>query len=329
MKVQTQIKTQKGKDSMATAPVLVMKPRVTDYGQEFVDRTLLLKVSFGLPGLVKRVRNSEVVEVTSGDEELYKHQQIVLVSPEFDAIQKLDNSLRMWLYANFTQFAIGVFLVPKGMVELVETKITEYLAERKKLIKAFRDKYPQRVEEMKPRLKEGFDNNNYPPFKVLNAKFVFTYNYSSFGGPGEIKGINPDILEREQKKAVSLFRDMASEFQVALRVNFAEMVKKLQDKLTDEIDSATGKPKQKRIHESAVLKLQEFVNTFDIRNAMNDTQLKAEVEKIKKLVAGVDTEALRNTDTVRDTIRKGMEQVTAKMETLITDAPIRKFRFAE
>jgi len=328
MKVQIKAQAQKGKDRMATAPVLVMKPQVKEFGKDFVERTVLLRVSLGLPGFSKKVsKGSDVVQITSGDEDLYKTQQLLLDSPELDAVQKLDNSFRLWLYANFTQFSIGVFVVPKGMVDLIEKKVAEFVVERRKLIKIFASKYSTRIDEMEPRLKKGFDRTKYPPIKVVVSNFTFTYNYFNFETPGQLKGINPDIFAREQKKAESLFRNVAQEFQTALRVNFAEMVKKLQGKLTNEIDTATGKVKQKRIHESAVEKLQEFVSTFDLRNAMNDTALKAEVDKVRKLIKGVDTEALRTTDSVRDTIRKGMEQVTAKLETLVTDAPVRKFRF--
>lgn len=329
MKTQTQIKKKgKGKE-MATAPVLVMKPKVQEYGKEFVERTVLLKLSFGLPGFTRRVsKGDNLVKVTSGDEALYKTQKTVLDSPEFEAIQKLDNSFRMWLYSQFTQFSIGVFIVPTGMVEIVEIKVNEFLTERKKLIAAFLKAYPKRVEEIKKRLGKGWNKADYLPTDAVRDRFVFTYQYGTFEAPGKMKGINPDILKREQQKAETLFRSIADEYKSALRVNFAEMVKKIQVKLTDEVDTATGKVKQKRIHDSAVTKLQEFIGNFNLQNVNNDTELKAEVDKVRKLIAGVDTEALRNTDTVRDTIRKGMEEVTAKLDTMIVDAPSRKFRFA-
>lgn len=329
MKTQTKVQ-KKGKDKqMATAPVLVMQPKVTDYGKEFVNRTLLLKVSFGLPGFTKTVpKGNGVVKVTSGDDALYKTRKTLLESPELEAIPTLDNSFRMWLYANFTQFSIGVFVVPKGMVPVVEQKWAEFIAERKNLVKEFIKSYPTRCKEMKSRLGKGYDPNEYPPVKIVLAKFVCVHNYVSFEAPGKIEGINPDIMERQQKEAEKLFRNLATDYQTALRVNFAEMVKKMQDKLTDEVDTATGKVKQKRIHETAVASLQEFVKNFDLQNVAKDSELKAEVEKVRKLITGVDVEALRSTDTVRDTVRKGMEQVTAKLETMVSDAPIRKFNFA-
>lgn len=327
---------------MATAPVLkrkqvgaevveiTSKKPVQDYGKEFFQRTVLLKIGFGLPGFQKRVKKgSREIKVTSGDEALYKTQKVILDSPEFEAVKKLDNAFRLWLYANFTLFSLGVFIVPTGMVNLVEAKVEEFLVERKKLIKEFAKAYPERVKEIKPRLGKGFNQNDYPPVQIVLEKFFFSYNYVTFEAPGQLKGINPDILAREQKKAEKLFQDAAGEYKNALRISFAEMVKNLQNKLTDEFDAKTGVPKQKRLHDTTVVKLQEWLNTFDLRDAMNDTELKTQVENVRKLINDISPEALKSTDTLRESVRKGMEQVTAKLETMVEDAPIRKFKFAD
>jgi len=78
-----------------------------------------------------------------------------------------------------------------------------------------------------------------------------------------------------------------------------------------------------------VEKLRDFLATFDLRNVVDDQELKEQVEKARALVEGVSTDALRNMPQVRARVREGMAAVAAQMDTLVGDRVGRKFRFDE
>jgi len=76
-------------------------------------------------------------------------------------------------------------------------------------------------------------------------------------------------------------------------------------------------------------KLQDFLATFDLRNVVDDQELKEQVEKARALLEGVSTDALRNMPLVRARVREGMADLAAQMDVLAGDRISRKFRFDE
>jgi hypothetical protein len=76
-------------------------------------------------------------------------------------------------------------------------------------------------------------------------------------------------------------------------------------------------------------KLRDFLGTFDLRNVVDDQELKEQVEKARSLLEGVSTDALRNMPLVRSFVREGMANIAAQMDVLAGDRVSRKFRFDE
>jgi hypothetical protein len=118
--------------------------------------------------------------------------------------------------------------------------------------------------------------------------------------------------------------EACSEIQQVMRASLLELVSHLRDRLGDQPD---GKPQ--RLRESTLQKLRDFLATFDLRNVVDDQDLKEQVEKARALLEGVSTDALRNMPLVRARVREGMADLAAQMDVLAGDRVSRKFRFAE
>jgi hypothetical protein len=103
-----------------------------------------------------------------------------------------------------------------------------------------------------------------------------------------------------------------------------ELVSHLRDQLADQPD---GKPQ--RLRESILQKLRDFLGTFDLRNVVDDQDLKEQVDKARALLEGVSTDALRNMPLIRARVREGMAELAVQMDVLAGDRISRKFRFAE
>ena len=69
--------------------------------------------------------------------------------------------------------------------------------------------------------------------------------------------------------------------------------------------------------------------TFDLRNVVDDQDLKEQVDKARALLEGVSTDALRNMPLIRARVREGMAELATQMDALAGDRVSRKFRFAE
>jgi hypothetical protein len=102
------------------------------------------------------------------------------------------------------------------------------------------------------------------------------------------------------------------------------LVSHLRGRLADQRD---GKPQ--RLRESTLQKLRDFLGTFDLRNVVDDQDLKEQVDKARALLEGVSTDALRNMPLIRSRVREGMADLAAQMDVLVNDRVSRKFRFDE
>jgi ElaB/YqjD/DUF883 family membrane-anchored ribosome-binding protein len=78
-----------------------------------------------------------------------------------------------------------------------------------------------------------------------------------------------------------------------------------------------------------VQKLRDFLVTFDLRNVVDDRELKEQVDRARELLAGTTTDAIRNTTELRAKVREGMAEISASLATMVNDRVGRKFRFED
>ena len=83
------------------------------------------------------------------------------------------------------------------------------------------------------------------------------------------------------------------------------------------------------LRESTLEKLRGFLATFDMRNVVDDQELREQVEKARSLLEGVSTDALRNMPLIRARVREGMAELATQVDALAGDRVSRKFRFDE
>jgi hypothetical protein len=93
----------------------------------------------------------------------------------------------------------------------------------------------------------------------------------------------------------------------------------------------TADGRKKTFKTATIDKLLEFFELFDRRNVLNDVELKKLVESAKRVLSGGDVlvDALRSDQGVRDIVRDQMENVTKKLDALITEGPRRVVSFEE
>jgi hypothetical protein len=79
--------------------------------------------------------------------------------------------------------------------------------------------------------------------------------------------------------------------------------------------------KKKVFKDSFVPNIQEFIDTFGVRNLTNDAELGVLVEQARNIIAGVDNQALRDDEGLREKVNRQFEQVRAQLDTMICRAP--------
>lgn len=293
---------------------------IVDYS-DITAKTVFLLVRFGNIGNTRKVSGSGVL-TTDADVSLLRVSKTLLESGELEAIRKHDTKLRKYLANTCLPYDMGgVMLLPMGLVVQANAKLKEHLEERNVLVDTFITAYPSIKEKAKEQLGTLYVESDYPTAEELKSKFYFQWRLFTFEVPGQLAAIDVELAQQEQEKAAATIQEAAKEIVQVMRITLYEMVDHLKERLTP---GADGKPKVLR--ESAIEKLKDFLNNFDLRNVTNDKALAQEVEKAKALLSSTTASTLRTSDEWREKIRKGMENITDSLGELVQDRPARKFK---
>ena len=328
---------------MAGSSAVAVMPVIKSAGQSLAEKTVCLKVGFGILGNSRRFSNSKI-EVDA-DKALVKVSKLLLDSEELEDVRRYDNNFRARLRNLCLPYETSIHLVALGKVEDVDRECREFAAGRKPLVEAFKAAYPRLCERAERRLSHSpgcpnskrdrpaepaacgcqgiYDPRNYPPVEDLDRHFYFTHRFISMGVPGQLKDISPEVFKNERKKAVAVMNDAV----VGVKAAQAEMAQELINNLLDRLgENADGS--KKRLHKTTVTKLQEWLKDFDIQNVANFDELEGEVKRLDKLVGKVSVEELKDTDTVREKVKAGLAKASKVLEGMIEETS-RKFRAEE
>ncbi len=289
---------------------------------DITQKTIFLQVRYGSIGNTRKVPGSQVLD-TEADVSFLRVSKTLLESDELEAIRHHDSALRKYLGNVCLPYSqlVGVLILPYAFVPQVKAKLQQHRDERLVLVDRFVAVYPELKVKAQESLKDLYQDTDYPNIAELREKFKFGWAMMSFSTPAHLKAIDPELYEAELEKDRERIKIVTEEITQVMRGTLLEMVEHLQDKLTPGTD---GKPKVLR--ESAVTKLNEFLNNFDMRNVTNDDALALEVQKVKALLGGTTAQALRTSDEWREKIRKGMANVTESLGGLVENQTERRFK---
>ena len=302
---------------MATAPMIL------DFetpGEDLARKTVFVKLHLGLLGNTRKVSSAQV-EVDADKNSIHISKSL-LDSPELEAIRRLDGEIRRYLYSVCLPFEPGIHLLPIGLIEAADAELGTFRAKREGLVEEFLGAYPRLCKEAAGRLRTLYNPLDYPPLEAVRSQFSCSWQYVSYGVPHQLREVSERMFQNEREKAAERMAEAYSEVRQVLRQAMVELVAHLRDRLTDQPD---GTPQ--RLRESTVQKLREFLDTFDFRNVTDDQELKEQVERVRTLLTGTTTDAIRNTAELRVQVREGMADIAQCLETMVSDRVGRKFRF--
>jgi len=271
-------------------------------------------------GTTRKVSGSDVLE-TDADMSLLKVSKTLLDSPELDAIKKADGAMRKWLYNTCLPFDMGIMLLPIGLVEKAEEKMTAYKAERAALVDKFIAAYPELCAHASVHLGSLYQPSEYPTVEEIKAKFHFDWQYASFSVPGQLKNISAALFQKEQQKHAESLKIAQEEITAVMRESMYKLVSHLQERL-----KPGDNGKAKILKESAVKNLNEFLESFDLRNVADDSDLKKLVDKARALVGGRDASQFRSSDQLKASVLSGLDSIMDSLSGMVEEQPGRKFR---
>jgi len=278
-----------------------------------IENSTLLKISFSKLGGSRKADLSKVT--TDADKKSLKLSKVLYVSPEYAAIGKFDGEINRMIAglaipcnAGFR----GISILPLKLMDRVDKLLTDAMAKRQQLVDNFVDVFPAEVDEARIRLKDQFCEENYPSIEDVRKAFAMSYAYVTFKVPDNLP---EEVKKREADKLTARFSEVETEVRDAMREGLSKLVTHLVDSLQVGDDG-----KQKIFRNSSVNNLVEFLELFNDRNITNDRELEELANKAKTVIAGVDPTALRDTSSIRQSVKAGLEDVSKSLSTLITSS---------
>lgn len=280
-----------------------------------LERAVVLSVSFGKPGVRRKVDNSEI-EVDA-DKSLIHVSKEILSCNEYKAIGKLDGTLTKTLREKCLPankfFRRGFHLVSPAMLQEIDETVLEFKRQRVILKDAFIALYPSLVEGDKARLRGTYDADDYPPREEVERAFYLKARYLTLGTPEDLRGANAEIFARQEQENAAFWTEAREEIRSTLRVAMSEFINHLLEKLT-----GNNGEKPKIFRDSAVTKMVAFLDAFEKRDLTEDGEMLVVVQQARTLMAGVDPQTLRENGTVREIVRKGFEELKASTDGLLS-----------
>lgn len=230
--------------------------------------------------------------------------------------------------ANPSRIKEGLFVVSKQLIQEFEDQLN---AAQDKLsleyIPALTADYEAAKERARtlPVDKGGlgplYNPQDYPPVQEVEKLFSLEWQWLALGVPEDL----PAALRAEaNEKFQRQMQEAADEVKTALRASLAGFVSHLVERLT-----VNPGDKPKIFRDTVIGNIQQFIEVFNARNIMGDTELAALVDKARTLIQDVSPDKLREHADVRENTREGFEQIKAQLDLMISEQKGRVFDLSD
>jgi hypothetical protein len=156
-----------------------------------LENTVLLNLTLSSPGNTRKVDTGQV-EVDA-DRDMLKLSKQLWASPEWDAVTSLLGEVRRWVQTKClpaTFIKGGFYILPLGLMEPVTERLEEFRSQLEPLVESFCRMYETRKREAVDRLRELYDEDQYPPVSKIREAFGMTWKFLSVNVPSQLASIS-------------------------------------------------------------------------------------------------------------------------------------------
>lgn len=273
-------------------------------------------------GKMRQIKNLKVE--TDADKSKLRHQKQLMDSPELAEIASQDGFLKRYLDSRTCRYSESMGFLPRAFLVDVDRAIIAYQTVRRpKLVanfmKVYRELEAQNFAPLRDALGEHFSRGDYPPADEVEAGFTFTFAYKPVGDLRGLEGISDVIIAREAEKEREVRMQAVVEWRDAMRATVLGMVEHLSQVLKPEAG------KRKVLRDAVLVNLQEFVDTYNVRDLANDVPYQKHINTLRQIMAGVTIDKLRENETLKEAVAAKLDSLGKDMGALVHVSG-RKFR---
>jgi hypothetical protein len=290
--------------------------------KDMAKATIVLSLHIRMPSFRRRMLADDVVDEADVDPDMLHVSKDLLDREALSALVGERDKFKRLLKRRAVPYRFlpgGMLLLPLRLMERVDGEVGEFVLRWNDLVEELVVKYEVYKEAAKERLKDHYDEAEYPSARALQRAFTVEAKWLTLDVPAALKTFNRAIYEREREKARQQWAEASEDVRLALREGLAAMVSGFADKL-----GVDDKGKKRTFRDATMANLQDFLSTFDARNLTDDAELASLANQARQVLKGVDPDKLRKQDTTRDRVRADFEQIKAKLDTLLVPAGRRR-----
>lgn len=286
------------------------------------DRAVAIVLDSTCIGTSRKVATG-AVDTKGTDPTLIKVSKTILESKTLDKIRGLQGDTRRQVAARSTpsmMFRSSVYLLPIALLPETDAYLLEQVAKLKVLVAKFVAEYLTDKATAEIKLGAMWNPADYPPAESIEAMIGISWAYIAVDAPAKLGEVSRAIMAREQEKAAATWASALEEATAVLRAGFTDLVEHMLEKLTPGDDG-----KKRIFRDSMIGNVREFLRTFPSRNLGDDAELAELARDAERLLSGVDAQALREGETIRDRVTLGMTAIKARLDEAACTAPARKY----
>jgi len=313
---------------MATATVTPEPTQAQTPVHNIFDSALQLVITRGWPPQTKTIKHTVIQ--SSADPKMVSSVKKLFDSAELRAIIRNEERLDEYLKWQATPFPMrrGHHLIPVDLYNKIERKITEHLAQRARLIDEFVAVYAKAITDAQALLGDQFNVNDYPPATQIRNMFYFHYEYLQFTVSEKLKEIDKAVYERKQEEWQGTMRQAGRAAESLLTVQFKELIDHLNEKLAPTGETnADGSEKKKKLHDSMLDRIQEFLGNLPSRNLTNNDQIKAFASQAEALLKDVTPAKIKENDGLKKQLSDGFSTLKSTLDKFVVEQGTRSITF--
>ena len=210
----------------------------------------------------------------------------------------------------------GLRLIRQEQIDGFNAQMLIYRTELVDSVARLDDHYIDLKSAARRRLGNLYDPSDYP--LTLRGLFDLAWEFPNVQPPEYLLQLNPQIYEQEKARIAARFEEAVRLAEQAFVTEFAGLVSHLCERL-----SAQGDGEKKIFRDTAVTNLTEFFDRFRQLNVQSNQQLDHLVGEAQKLVRGIEPQALRANETMRQHVATQLSRVQSVLDGMMIDRPRR------
>lgn len=225
--------------------------------------------------------------------------------------------IRFWKGVTLPYPEPGIRLLRQDQVETFDGQMGMFREQLHAAVAQLEGHYAELKSVARARLGQLYNAHDYPT--DLRGLFDVAWDFPAVEPPSYLLELSPALYEQEKARVAARFEEAVTLAEQTFIEEFGKLVAHLTERLSGGFD---GEPKVFR--DSAVTNLLEFFNRFRDLNVRSNAQLDEWVEQVRRVVRGVEPQALRDSASLRQQIAGQLSQVQSAIDGMMTDLPRRR-----